>query len=78
MNNASDVGKAAGFSIGGFFIGMLVGAVVGGLATLFLAPKTGVETREMVMNRFNQARDVVRGTTQDVKRTGQEMREQVR
>ena len=78
MDNMSDVGKAAGFSVGGFFLGMLVGAVVGGITALMLAPKSGAETREMVMNRFNQAKDVVRSTAQDMKKTGQEMKEQVR
>jgi gas vesicle protein len=78
MNNMSEVEKAAGFSFGGFFIGVLVGAVAGGIAALMLAPKSGQETREMVMNRFNQAKDVVKGAGEDMKKTGQDMRAQVR
>jgi gas vesicle protein len=78
MNNMSEVGKAASFSFGGFFIGVLVGAVAGGIAALMLAPKSGQETRDMVMNRFNQAKDVVKGTGEDIKKTGQDMRAQVR
>jgi gas vesicle protein len=78
MNNASDVTRAAGFSMGGFFLGVLVGAVAGGLTALLLAPKSGAETREMVMSRVNQAKDVVRGAAQDIKKTGQDMKEQVR
>lgn len=78
MNNMSDVGKAAGFSVGGFFLGILVGAVAGGITALMLAPKSGQETREMVMNRFNQAKDVVKGAGEDMKKTGQDMRSQVR
>jgi gas vesicle protein len=78
MNNMSEVGPAAGFSFGGFFIGVLVGAAAGGIVALMLAPKSGQETRDMVMNRFNQAKDVVKGTGEDIKKTGQDMRSQVR
>ncbi len=77
MDNGIDAGKTAGVGISSFFIGMIVGAVVGGLAALFLAPMRGAETREMVMNRFNQMKDVVRSSSNDVKQTAQSMKEQV-
>jgi gas vesicle protein len=68
--------KAAGFSLGGFLLGVLVGAVAGGVTALMLAPRSGAETRGMVMDRFNQAKDVVRSSAQDMKQSVQEMRSQ--
>jgi len=39
-------------AVGGFFLGMLVGAVVGGVTALLFAPKSGAETREMLKKRL--------------------------
>jgi gas vesicle protein len=46
-----------------FFAGLLVGAVAGGMAAALLAPHSGIETREQVVERGlelkNRAEDVV-------------------
>jgi gas vesicle protein len=78
MDDGMNAGSTSGFPMGGFFLGILVGAALGGVAALLLAPKAGIETREMVRNRFNQMKDVVRSGAQDMKQTAQEMREQAR
>ncbi len=69
MNDATETGKRAGFAFGGFFLGILVGAVIGGVTALMLAPKSGEETRGMVMDRFNQAKESVRSGAQGVKQS---------
>ncbi len=53
-----------GSGVGMFFLGMLTGAVVGGLAALFLTPKTGKETRQLVKDKSMEWRDAAqRGYT---------------
>lgn len=68
MYNEADraTAAAAGFGIGGFFLGMLAGAVVGGIAALLLAPKSGPETREMITDRMNQWKDIVKSRAHEV------------
>jgi gas vesicle protein len=76
MDNGSNAATASGTGIGGFFWGMLIGAVVGGVAALLLAPKTGVETREMVMRRLNNMRDIVRSGKKDVEQMAEKTKEE--
>lgn len=76
MDNGVNAARTSGIGVGSFFLGMAVGAVVGGVAALLLAPMRGTETRELVMNRFNQMKDVVRSSSNDVKQTAQAMKEQ--
>ncbi len=76
MDNGVNAGGSSGIGVGSFFLGMLVGAVIGGVTALMLAPKSGAETREMVRNRYNQVRDVVRSSAQDVKKNIQAVKEQ--
>lgn len=51
-----------------FFAGLLVGAVAGGMAAALLAPHSGIETREQVVERGlelkNRAEDVVQRAQQ--------------
>ena len=54
MNNR---GAAAGAGIGGFLLGMLAGAVVAGVATLLLAPKSGSDTRAIIMGKAAETRE---------------------
>jgi gas vesicle protein len=71
MDDRSNVAGAAGAGIGGIFIGMAIGAVIGGVVALLFAPQTGSETREMIRNRYCQMRDVVRGAAKDTSETGE-------
>jgi gas vesicle protein len=75
MDNGSNSGGSSGSGAGAFLLGMLVGAVIGGVAALLLAPKSGAETREMVRNKYNQMKDVVRSSAQDVKQNFQGTKE---
>jgi gas vesicle protein len=59
--------KQGGFALGGFMLGVLVGAAMSGVTALMLAPRSGAETRIMMRNRFSQAKDVVQSSAQDVK-----------
>jgi gas vesicle protein len=53
--------------IGMFFIGMLTGAVVGGVTALLLAPKTGKETRQMIKDKTMEWRDMAQERYADIK-----------
>ncbi len=66
--NGSSATDAKSFGIGTFLIGILAGAIIGGVAALLLTPKTGAESREICMTQLNKLRDIVRPSTQ----TGQE------
>jgi gas vesicle protein len=50
----------------GFGIGLLTGAVIGGVVALLYAPKTGKETRQMIKDKASSVVDAVRGKSADV------------
>lgn len=50
----------------GFGLGLLTGAVVGGVIALLYAPKTGTETRQLVKDKATSVADAVRGKTMEV------------
>jgi len=50
----------------GFGIGLLTGAVIGGVIALLYAPKTGKETRQMIKDKASSVVDAVRGKTTEV------------
>jgi gas vesicle protein len=43
----------------GFGIGLLVGAVIGGVIALLYAPKTGKETRQLIKDKVTEVTEVV-------------------
>jgi len=55
----------------GLGIGLLTGAVIGGVAALFLAPRSGVDTRKLIGNKTNEVMDTVKETASEVSRKGQ-------
>ena len=63
MDNGT--GAATGFGVGGFLLGMLAGAVVGGVAALLLAPRPGPETRQAIMDRMSQMQEIVRSRARE-------------
>jgi gas vesicle protein len=63
----NEVKSCGGIALGSFFLGMLSGAVVGGLAALLLTPKSGPDTREMISGRFNKVKDAFRSNTENMK-----------
>lgn len=44
----------------GFGLGVLIGTVLGGLAALFVAPKTGKETREMAKKWLREELKIIK------------------
>ena len=44
----------------GFGIGLLTGVIVGGVAAVLYAPKSGQETRQMLVNKTVEAIDTVK------------------
>jgi gas vesicle protein len=78
MDNGSGAAGAAGAGIGGMFMGILIGAVIGGVVALLFAPQPGTQTREMVRNRFGQFREVFRRTASDIGETAENTAEQVK
>ncbi len=47
----------------GFGIGLLTGAVIGGVIALLYAPKTGEETRQLIMDKATEVVDAVKEKT---------------
>jgi gas vesicle protein len=50
----------------GFGIGLLVGAVIGGVIALLYAPKTGKETRQLIKDKATKVVDTVKEATSGV------------
>jgi gas vesicle protein len=50
----------------GFGVGLLAGAVIGGVIALLYAPKTGKETRQMIKDKATDMVDAVKGKTTEV------------
>ena len=71
MDNGSGAAGAAGAGVGGLFMGVMIGALIGGVVALLFAPQPGAQTREMVRDRFGQFRDVFRGAASDVSDTAE-------
>lgn len=55
-------------SVGRFFTGVLVGAALGAVAGILLAPKSGKETREMLGEMASDMAKKTDETVQDIKR----------
>ena len=50
----------------GFGIGIVTGAVIGGVLALLFAPKSGKETRQLISDKANEVVDAVKGKTAGV------------
>jgi len=50
----------------GFGIGLLSGAVIGGVIALLFAPQTGKETRQMIKDKTTEVVDAVKGKATEV------------
>jgi gas vesicle protein len=61
------------FGVGSFFLGILIGAVVGGITALLMAPQSGTQTRGMVKDRFKRMREIVRPASQEVEQPLEEI-----
>jgi gas vesicle protein len=59
-------------TLAGFGIGLLTGAVIGGVIALLYAPKTGKETRQLIRDKATEVVDEVREKTSGVMDTVKE------
>jgi gas vesicle protein len=50
----------------GFGIGLLTGAVIGGVIALLYAPKTGKETRQLIRDKATDVVDAIKDKTSGV------------
>jgi gas vesicle protein len=50
----------------GFGVGLITGAVIGGVIALLYAPKSGKETRQLIKERANDVADAVKFKTIEV------------
>jgi gas vesicle protein len=50
----------------GFGIGLLTGAVIGGVIALLYAPKTGKDTRKLIKDKATEAVETLREETSEV------------
>lgn len=60
--------------VGGFGIGILVGAAIGLAVGILFAPRKGSETREMIGEKAMQAKDKAQDVIETVKAKASEMR----
>lgn len=56
----------------GFLGGVIIGGIVGSIAALLYAPKSGKETREELCNKLDKAKDELGHKIQEAKKTGSE------
>jgi gas vesicle protein len=70
--------STTGFNVGTFFIGMLGGVLIGGLTVLFLAPKSGKETREMIVDKASQTQQMLMDKVNQVKAKASSVKENMR
>jgi gas vesicle protein len=56
-----------GSGVGMLFLGILAGAVVGGVTALLLAPKSGQETRQMIKDKSMEWRDMAQDRYADMR-----------
>ncbi len=54
-------------NVKGFFIGMGVGAVVGGVVALLFAPRSGRDTREMIRGKAVETQQMIQSQINNIK-----------
>ena len=59
-------------TLAGFGIGLLAGAIIGGVIALLYAPKTGKETRQLIKDKATKVVDAVKEKTSGVMDTVKE------
>ncbi len=67
-----------GLSVGSLLIGVLIGAVAGGVAAMLLTPKSGKETRAMLRGKAVQTQQMMQERFANVKERIGKVRENMR
>jgi len=77
-NGKPITGKEANYAMKGtdFFVGVLVGSIVGAAVGLLLAPQSGEETREVIGESARDIRDKVRDSSRQVVESSRDLIEQ--
>ncbi len=70
--------RTAAAGVGMFFVGLLAGAVAGGIAALLLAPKSGRETRDMIRGKAMETQQMVQSQASNVKEKVGQIRSNMR
>jgi gas vesicle protein len=69
------------FNTRNFLLGMLTGAVVGGVTAMLLTPKSGKETRQIITKRATDTQQILQSQMQEIRdrlgRAGQALRAKV-
>ena len=55
----------------GFGVGLLAGAVIGGVIALLYAPQSGTETRQLIKDKASDAVDAFKNAASEASRRGQ-------
>ncbi len=55
-----------GFNLGTLFLGILIGAVAGGVVALLFAPKTGPETRALLRGKATETQQMLQSRANDI------------
>lgn len=76
MEQRENVVGTACSGIGGIFLGILIGAVVGSALTLLFTPQNGSHTREIIRNRYGRIREAIRRNGRKTFKTAHEIAEQ--
>lgn len=63
---------------GGFFTGLITGLVIGSVAVMLYAPKSGIQTRNLLKDEYNRTQDMLQTWVNDVKSRADEVSRIVR
>ncbi len=66
MENRSNGAGMMGTGVGGLFLGLLIGAVAGGIAVLLYAPKSGPATRTLLKEELDETQKMFQNWSNDL------------
>jgi gas vesicle protein len=78
MNNEESTMKKAGSGTGGFFLGLMTGVILGGIAVMLYAPKSGLETRGLLREEVNRTQEMLQSWADDLRARANEISQIIR
>ncbi len=78
MNNGAKSNGTSGSGIGGVFLGILIGAVAGGIAVMLYAPKSGPQTRALLKEEVDETQKMLQSWANDIKTRADRFAEVIR
>lgn len=63
---------------GGFFLGLVTGLLVGGVAVMLYAPKSGPDTRSMLRDEYNKTQQMLQNWANDIRDRANEFSQIIR